>query len=144
MDPKITAALDQSSAAIEDLLKYAADLEATNTALQSKLAAMEQRTIVLEKVAAEKPAPAVSQESVDSIVDELVSAGYFSSADGVKLAAELGKHPNNLVKLAHQLIRVNRPEREGAGVPKLSKSASEKEGPRGEWELDGWTNCFEG
>lgn len=132
--------LTKAASAIEDLLAFAADQEALIASLKESNSKLASRAVVLEKVAS---TPALDDESIDKVVDELVSSGYLSSNDSVKCAAEIKKNPNNLLKLASHLIRINNPSTDGAGVPRQT-SVKQASSVLDEWELDGWTDCWQG
>lgn len=134
--------LDKSAAAIENLLEAAVQQEEAIKSLKTANTELANKHVILEKVASEKAAaPVVNPAGVDKVVDELVSAGYFSSTDGIKLAAEIKKSPDNLIKLASTLIRLNNPSQEGAGIPR-NQSVKQASSVASEWELDGWNDCF--
>lgn len=139
-DPDVQDVLSKSSSTIENLLAAAVEQEKVIESLKTANAELTKRHVVLEKVASE--APVVNAAGVDKVVDELVSSGYFSEVDGIKFAAELKKSPDNLLKLASHLIRINNPSQEGAGTPRNQSIKQASSGAADEWELDGWTDCF--
>lgn len=150
-EEQLKEAVDGLTSALSEALTLAKTTEEENKELRTKIA--QQDKVILEKVASiekleaeqkeasSKPVQHVSVSKVASLTAQMCEVGILTPEAAQELSAKLVEHPDNIVKLASNILGIHEPAHEqGRGISTAtktkgqSKSASADEAERAAWQ----------
>jgi hypothetical protein len=141
--PVVDEILEASTRSMESLMSAVSTQQAEIAQLKEAARQQSAEVVRLEKVASEKIAPPPSNElngvGVARLVDQLIANDYLNPKEREKMAHELINDPNQLLKLASQIISISSgASSQGHGVTKAASDGFPVAPTPDGWVEDGW------